>query len=66
MRVRFDEKVDALYLRFDESAIVESEEVQPGVVLDFDAKNQVVGVEIRGLKSRVPLDALRQMHFEVA
>ena len=30
MRVQFDEKADALYLRLDESKIVESEEVQPG------------------------------------
>jgi uncharacterized protein YuzE len=66
MRVRFDEKVDALYLRFDEAKIVESEEVEPGVVLDFDASNQVVGLEIRGLKARVPLESLKQMHFEVA
>jgi len=66
MRVRFDEKADALYLRLDDSEIVESDEVQPGVVLDFDARNQVVGVEIRGLSGRVPLASLRQIHFEVA
>ena len=29
MKVRFDENADALYLRLDDSRIVESEEVQP-------------------------------------
>jgi len=66
MKVRFDEKADALYLRLDESKIVESEEVQPGVVLDFNDRNQVVGIEIRGIRDRVPLAHLRQMQFEVA
>jgi uncharacterized protein YuzE len=66
MKVRFDEKADALYLRLDESKIVESEEVQPGVVLDFNDRNQVVGIEIRGIRDRVPLANLRQMQFEVA
>jgi uncharacterized protein YuzE len=66
MRVRFDENADALYLRLDDSKILESEEVQPGVVLDFNDRNQVVGIEIRGVKERVPLANLRQMHFEVA
>jgi len=66
MRVRFDEKADALYLRLDDSEIVESEEVQPGVVLDFDALSQVVGVEIRGVKGRIPIESLRQIHFAVA
>jgi len=66
MKVRFDEKADALYLRLDESKIVESEEVQPGVVLDFNDRNQLVGIEIRGIRDRVPLANLRQMQFEVA
>ena len=66
MRVRFDENADALYLRLDDSKILESEEVQPGVVLDFNDRNQVVGIEIRGVKERVPLSNLRQMQFEVA
>jgi uncharacterized protein YuzE len=66
MKVRFDEKADALYLRLDESKIVESEEVQPGIVLDFNEQNQVVGIEILRVKERVPLAHLRQMQFEVA
>ena len=32
MRVRTDEAADALYIRLEESAIVESEEVNPGVI----------------------------------
>jgi uncharacterized protein YuzE len=66
MKVRFDENADALYLRLDDSRIVESEEVQPGIVLDFDERNQVVGIEILRVKERVPLANLRQMQFEVA
>ena len=50
MKVRFDEKADALYMRLDDSKIFESEEVQPGIVLDFNERNQVVGIEIRGNK----------------
>ena len=66
MKVRFDEKADALYMRLDDSKILESEEVQPGVALDFNDRNQVVGIEIRGIRDRVPLAHLRQMQFEVA
>ncbi len=65
MRIYFDEKADALYLRLDKTGIAESEEVKPGVVLDFDSRGQVVGVEILGVKDRVPLANLRQLHFEV-
>ena len=66
MKVHLDEQADALYLRLDESPIVDSEEVQPGIVLDFDAAGQVVGVEIRGVKARAPAANLRQMQFELS
>ena len=66
MKVHFDEKADALYLRLDESKIVESEEVQPGIMLDYNEESQVVGIEILRVKSRVPLANLKQMQFDVA
>lgn len=54
MKLHVDQKADALYLRLDESKIIESEEVAPGVVLDYDAQNRVVGVEILNLSQRAP------------
>ena len=53
-------------MRFDDSPIVESEEVQPGIVLDFNEHNQVVGIEILNVKDRIPLANLKQIQFEVA
>jgi uncharacterized protein YuzE len=66
MKMQYDEKVDALYLRLDDSAVVESEEVKPGIVLDFNADGQVVGIEVLNLKRRVPGADLKQLKFEVA
>ena len=40
MRMRYDEQADALYLRLDESEIIESQEVQPGIILDFNEGNR--------------------------
>ena len=39
MNLKVDRKADALYLRLDDSPIVESEEVSPAVVLDFNQQN---------------------------
>ncbi len=66
MRIHFDENADAIYLRFDESKIVESEEVHPGIILDFNEKEEVVGVEILRVKNRIPLANLKRLQFEVA
>ncbi len=66
MKVHFDREADALYFRFDDSRIVESEEVKAGIILDFNEQNQVVGIEILDVGKRVPESSLKQMHFEVA
>ena len=64
MRLKVDKESDALYFRLDEAAIVESEEVQPGVILDFDETGQVIGVELLSLSQRVKPEMLRTLQFE--
>ena len=66
MRVHFDENADAVYIRLDESRIIDSHEVQPGIVFDFYEHEQIVGIEILRVKARVPRANLKQMVFEVA
>ena len=66
MRLLVDQKADALYLRLDDSAIVESDEVSPGVVLDYNEANEVVGVEMLGLSRRSPDVDLTALDFETA
>lgn len=66
MRLHYDEKADALYLRLDDSKIEESQEVQPGIVLDFNAQKQVVAIEVLRLKERFPSADVKRPRFEVA
>ena len=66
MRLKIDHKNDALYFRLDESAVVDSEEVRPGVILDYDANDNVIGIEILGLSKRVPAETLKSLQFETA
>lgn len=66
MELKIDEKSDALYLRLDDSKIIESEEVSPGVVLDFNEHRQVVGIEMLNLSQRSPRLNLRDLQFQSA
>ena len=61
MRIKVDKEADVLYFRLDENQIFESEEVQPGVILDFDESNQVVGFEILNVSQRTSLKGLSSM-----
>ena len=66
MKLLIDKEADALYLRLDDSTIIESEEVAPGVVLDFNAQNEVVGVEILNLSKRTPDLDFREFQYQCA
>jgi uncharacterized protein YuzE len=52
MRIEYDPEIDALYVRLADSKIIESEQVQPGIVLDFDEAGNVVGVEVLNASKR--------------
>lgn len=64
MKLHVDREADALYLRLDDSPIVESEEVSAGVVLDFNESREVVGVEILQLSKRSSDLDLSSLQFE--
>ena len=64
MKLHVDRGADALYLRLDDSPIVESEEVSAGVVLDFNESREVVGVEILQLSKRSSDLDLSSLQFE--
>ena len=66
MKLKVDQKADALYLRLVDSRIVESREASPGVVLDFDENDLVVGVEILNLSKRAPKINLHELQFQTA
>ena len=64
MKLKVDREADALYLRLDDSSIVDSAEVSPGVVLDYDENDQVVGIEILAISRRAPNLNPRELQFQ--
>jgi len=70
MKVFFD-RADMLYIQFADGPSAESEEVVPGIVLDFDGNNTVVGIEIEDASkvidlSKIELVALPLTHVAEA
>lgn len=46
VKVKYDPQVDILRLRFGDAVIEESEQVEPGVILDYDQAGNIVGLEL--------------------
>ncbi|WP_448527640.1 DUF2283 domain-containing protein [Parathermosynechococcus lividus] len=54
MKVTLHKDDDALYLRLDDTPIIESEEVSDGIILDYNAEGKVVGIEVLYISQRSP------------
>ena len=66
MKIKIDKESDALYFRLDESRIVESEEIRPGVILDYDKDDMVIGVEFLSISQRATKEELSSLQFQTA
>lgn len=66
MKLKVDQESDALYLTVDDSPVIGSQEVAPGVVLDFNDRDEVVGIEILGLSKRTSKPNLKELFFSAA
>ncbi|MGD1086843.1 MAG: DUF2283 domain-containing protein [Verrucomicrobiota bacterium] len=53
MKVTYDPEVDVLRILFRDTAIEESDEDKPGVIIDYDKDGNIVGLEVLNASQRV-------------
>ncbi len=64
MKLKIDSAADALYFSLDDSPVVESEEVSPGIIVDYNDQNEIIGIEILHLSKRSPRFKPTALEFE--
>lgn len=58
MKLHYYPETDSLYIDLSQKTSVDSQEVAPGVVLDFDAQGHLVGIDIDRASQFVDLSQL--------
>ena len=66
MILEYHSDTDMLYIKLVDGISVESEEVAPGVVLDVDEQNRIVGVEIEDASKFIDLSRLELRALPIA
>ena len=66
MKFRYYPETDSLYIDLSEKPSAESNEVAPGVLLDFDAAGNLVGIDIDRASKIVNLARLDAEELPVA
>ena len=64
MKVNYDPETDTLTIQLKSGQIAESDESKPGIILDFDAQGNLLGLEILDASQRV--DETQSVQLDVA
>jgi uncharacterized protein YuzE len=58
MKLNYYPETDSLYIDLSEKSRVESKEISEGIVLDYDAEGNLVGIDIDNASTKVQLKEL--------
>ncbi len=64
MKMNYDPKADALYIKLREGKIEESDEIAEGIIVDYDEKSKPLGIEF--LDAAALFGGRHEMHVELA
>ncbi|MEK6764656.1 MAG: DUF2283 domain-containing protein [Planctomycetota bacterium] len=64
MKIEYSKKADAIYVYFKESFVAKSKEVEEGVVVDFDNKGGLIGIEVLDVSQRFSLSDIVNVSIE--
>jgi len=53
MNFKYDKETDSLLITFRHTGIVDTEEIRPGVIVDFDKEGAIVSLEILNASKKV-------------
>jgi uncharacterized protein YuzE len=66
MKLTYDSKADALYLTLADTPSAKSDEIRPGVIIDYDDQGRVIGVEVLHVQKQFPDADLTRMQLDLA
>ena len=58
MKISYDKATDSLYIHLTDRPSVDSDEVNDGVVLDFDKDGALVGIDVQHASQRADIRSL--------
>ncbi|GAB3498516.1 hypothetical protein GCM10027399_23790 [Curvibacter fontanus] len=63
MKISYDKATDSLYIHLSDRPSVDSDEVNDGVVLDYDANGALVGIDVQHASQRADIKNLSVSHL---
>jgi uncharacterized protein YuzE len=64
VKISYDPQADALYIKFQEGIAFRTRKVEEGFLVDLNAAGHLYGIEIIGMKGRIPIPELGKIILE--
>ena len=64
MKVKYDKENDVLYIQLSNNTVAESDSEKPGIILDYDLQQNIVGIEV--LNASKKMETPLKVEYEVA
>jgi len=64
MEIRYDKEADAIYIRLREGEFAKNKKIDDLTILDLDAEDNILGIEILDASKRIPPESLSEVHVK--
>jgi len=61
MEINYDKDADALYIEFRKGNFAKNKKIDDFTIVDYDKKENMLGIEILGISKRIPKKSLSQI-----
>ena len=63
MKVKYNKENDVLYIQLSNNAVAESDSEKPGIIIDYDEKENIVGIEV--LNASQKMERPMKVEYEI-
>ena len=64
MRIQYSQQADALYIRFKEIDIKNSDEISDDIIADYDERGNIIGIKVLGASKNAEIKQLIIQAFD--
>lgn len=64
MEISYDKEADAIYIELAKGDFAENKKVDDAIILDLDAKGNILGIELLYVSKRIPAESLSELHVK--
>ena len=61
MKASHDPEANSIYVQFSDEDVDHTDEVRPGIIVDYDARGHVIGIEMLDAKTLLSEAALKSL-----